>query len=628
MENPRSLAPDNCLSEGDSAPFWRTFAFGLLAVALIVRMLILSRFAGSPHFLPVTDDMKFYADWAGRILQGKWSDGQAFYGLPGYAYVLAGLFAVGGVNPVLVGIVQVTLEAFTTVLIFKIAKEILADMRICESPSIPNAVAVIASLGWVFYLPAQTFSTILMPSAWLLAAFWGCVWWLVKGEARPTMGRWLGFGVFLGLVATMVATILFLIPLFVARIIGWSRSVARLPMRIGTVALAVALLFCGVLAGTSPAWLHNYFVAHDPVLLSAHGGLNFWMGNNPDATGYPKIPSGLSAGQEGLLRDSISRAEEAAGRKLKRSEVSKFWSEKANRWVRENRGAWLKLLWVKVRNFWNAFQYDDLSEINLLRDEGVLTPGISFGVVAAMGLPGMLIAAWRVPRARWVVAAILLHMCALLPVFITERYRLCAVPGLMIFAAFAVVEIWNTIVQTRWLTVVGLLTAIGASAYFVSLPQRDHGMWALGPFNTGLKLLRAGETDRALRNLELAHRFAPDSAEVCFGLANALFEKSEFDRARDKYRRAIELSPRHIGALLNLGTLETKARNWDAANQCLDLAVSLDPNSVKAHFFRAELKYQQGEYAAAGTSLARALELRPDQPELIELQEKLKAAVP
>ena len=565
--------------------------------------------------------MRFYADWAARITHGQWSDGQAFYGLPGYAYCLAGLFAIGGVNPMFVGIVQVGLEAVTTVLIFKIAREVLAKSQNSEGRTLPTVAAALASLGWIFYLPAQTFSTILMPSAWLVSAFWSCVWWLVKTRAPSASWPWLGFGMFLGLVATMVATVLFLIPLFLAAI---ALRVVRLPK----IALATMLLFTGIFAGTSPAWLHNYLVAKDRVLLSAHGGLNFWMGNNPDATGYPKIPEGLSAGQEGLLRDSITRAEEAAGRKLKRSEVSKYWSGKADAWVRENRGAWLALMGVKLRNFWNAFQYDDLSEITLLREEGILTPGISFGLVAALGLPGMLLAAWRFARARWVVAAVLLHMCALMPVFITERYRLCAVPGLMIFAAFIVVEMWSAFLRARWLPAITTIAAIGASTWFVSWPQRDPGLWALDPFNTGLKLLRTGETDRALRKLESAHRLVPDNAEVNFGLGNALYEKEEIERARYSFRRAIELSPRHMGALLNLGRLETGAQQWDFAERSLRAAITLDPSSAKAHFFLAEMKYAQGEFAASRAALTRALELRPDQPELIELREKLKAAAP
>ena len=233
----------------------------------------------------------------------------------------------------------------------------------------------------------------------------------------------------------IVATIFFLLPLAlfcIARTVAADRPLrTRVPR-----ALAAALiLFAGVIAGCSPVLIHNRFVADDRALvLSAHVGLNLYMGNNALATGYPKIPPGLSASQEGLLRDSITLAEREAGHKLLRVEVSKHWSDKANAWIRENRGAWWRLIATKLGNFWNAFQYDDLSIITLLQHQGVLPPGLRFGFIAALALPGLGFGAWRFPRSRWPAAAVLLHMAAIMPVFVTERYRLCAVPGLMIFA--------------------------------------------------------------------------------------------------------------------------------------------------------------------------------------------------
>ena len=619
MDNPNPAVRSGVQSLRCGIPFWQRPECWIATLALLVRMLVLSRFAASPHFWPATDDMRFYADWATRIAQGQWTDGQAFYGLPGYAFCLAGIFSLVGVSPLVVGVIQVGWETLTSVLIFKIARFTVMESQNREPAFAASAVGVLASLGWIFYLPAQTFSSILMPSAWLVAAFWGCVWWLVKGRAPSSLWTWLAFGVFLGVVAMMVATILFLIPLFLIAIVMRSQPGKRLPQ----ISIAVVVFFAGVFAGTSPAWLHNYFVAKDPVLLSAHGGLNFWMGNNPDATGYPKIPSGLSAGQEGLLRDSITRAEEAAGRKLKRSEVSKYWSGKADAWVRENRGAWLALIGVKLRNFWNAYQYDDLSEITLLREEGVLTPGIGFGLVAALGLPGLLIGVWRFPRARWVAAAVLLHLCALMPVFITERYRLCAVPGLLVFAAFVVVEIWRTLSSSRWLAAGAILLAVGAATWFVSWPQRDPGLWALDPFNTGLKVMRAGNLELAQTKLETALRLVPDNAEINFGMGNLWYEKGEMQRAKYHFRRTIELNGKHASAWMNLGRVEMHEQRWDAAEKCLRTAIALDPTSARAHVFLAEMKLAQGDLPAARTAAAKAMELRPDQPELIELQKKI-----
>ena len=68
-----------------------------------MQFLVLNFIADSRHFLPDGDDMKFYDDWALKLL-GKleWKPGEpnapgtAYYGLPGYAYALAGIYKVTG----------------------------------------------------------------------------------------------------------------------------------------------------------------------------------------------------------------------------------------------------------------------------------------------------------------------------------------------------------------------------------------------------------------------------------------------------------------------------------------------------------------------------------------------------
>src|SRR5207248_5450058 len=177
-----------------------------------------------------------------------------------------------------------------------------------------------------------------------------------------------------------------------------------------------ALLLFGLLAGTSPCWIHNYFIARDSVFLSAHSGINFWIGNNPEANGYPRFPPGLRAGQAAMLQDSISQAEAAEGRSLKHAEVSTYWSNKAIAYRREHFADWIKLIGRKLRNFWSAFQYDDLSIITSLRELGVVFPGLYFGIVAALSLPGVFLGCWTAPRSRWIIDAILLSTFARLAV--------------------------------------------------------------------------------------------------------------------------------------------------------------------------------------------------------------------
>ncbi|MDQ2999618.1 MAG: hypothetical protein M3R61_21500, partial [Chloroflexota bacterium] len=145
--------------------------------ALGLRFVVLSRFAASPHFLPDSDDMRFYNDWALRIVGGQFTDYQAFYGLPGYAFCLAGIYTVGGFNPYLVGLIQIFCDALTAVVVFKIAT-LLFSRGIAIQRA--NFIGVMAAAGWTLYQPAQTFSVILMPTSGLVCAYWACVWWVAR----------------------------------------------------------------------------------------------------------------------------------------------------------------------------------------------------------------------------------------------------------------------------------------------------------------------------------------------------------------------------------------------------------------------------------------------------------------
>ena len=263
-------------------------------------------------------------------------------------------------------------------------------------------------MGWVFFVPAQAYGTVLMPTVYLVAAFWFVVWWMLRRRVvRPSPGKFFGLGLLMGVVAMMVANILFLVPLVLAAI--WLRHEWGSPYARRFTArarlLASATLIVGMGLGVLPCALHNYLLAGEPVMLSAHSGINFFIGNNAQANGYPQIPAPLHTDQQGMLKDSILWAERAAGHPLKRAEVSAFWSSLASQYIHEHPGDWLRLEARKLGNFWSGFQYDDLGILSPLKEDGVLLPGPNFGWVVVFALPGLVLAAAGRPRARWIIAA-------------------------------------------------------------------------------------------------------------------------------------------------------------------------------------------------------------------------------
>src|SRR5438046_1939898 len=224
----------------------------VFAAVLLVRLFVLGRLAGSAFLLPTRGDMRFYDDWAQAIVGGQFTDHHSFYGLPGYAYLLAGLYELCGYGPYIPELLQTLLDAGTALLLYKISV-ILARQSNEDHGQIGGLMAAAA---WAFCVPAQTYAAVLMPTAWFIFIFWFILWRIIKNQSAPDCWEALLLGLLVGLTATAIATILFLIPLLFCAIALKPAIAARSSFRI----VGCTLVLLGIAIGTSPCWLHNYFI--------------------------------------------------------------------------------------------------------------------------------------------------------------------------------------------------------------------------------------------------------------------------------------------------------------------------------------------------------------------------------
>ena len=561
--------------------------------------------------------MQFYDDWAKQILHGHWTDAQAFYGLPLYPFLVALLYLLFGQSQFIPIFSQALLDAGTAVLIYKITLRLIKDRdSVAPHPfNAANITGIFAALGWCFFVPAQAYSASLMPTAGGVFVFWLLVWQIIQTNNRQSSVWYFGYGLLLGFAAMGVAAILFLTPLFLVAIF-----LRRPTLR--ACASAAGLLIVGIFAGSAPCWIHNFAVARDPVFLSAHGGINFWLGNNPEATGYPRFP-GLHAGQSQMLRDSIEQAETAAGRSLKRSEVSAYWSGKARDYIASNTASWVKLLARKFGNFWNAFEYDDLGVIVNLRERQLLFPGLHFGVIAALGLAGAILSWHTFPISRWIAGAIALQLAAILPVFVTERYRLPVVPGLLVFAALGLHRLWKQVATANYGGASLHLGVVAFSALFVAIPRQDPSLWALESYNAGRFALETNELTAAEIHLQRALALVPGNAETNFALGNLRLAQNNSLAAREFYGAVLKIDPKHKGALNNLGVVALNENDPARALEFFRRSLALESRNPKTHYLLAKALDLIGNRDEARIQAQRAVELDPGQPEFKALQEQL-----
>ena len=102
-------------------------------------------------------------------------------------------------------------------------------------------------------------------------------------------------------------------------------------------------------------------------------------------------------------------------------------------------------------------------------------------------------------------------------------------------------------------------------------------------------------------------------AESYFQKGLALEETgAPIEQAIESYKRAVELNPSAAGALVNLGTIYYRQRNYTEAERHYQLAVEVDTNYPLAHYNLGNLFDEQGDLVRAEQHYTTALRLNPN----------------
>lgn len=128
----------------------------------------------------------------------------------------------------------------------------------------------------------------------------------------------------------------------------------------------------------------------------------------------------------------------------------------------------------------------------------------------------------------------------------------------------------------------------------------------------GEAFIYEGKRDKA-REWLAPGQFAPDEAAHGYHLLGLLEHgESHFDAAEAAYEKATALAPKSVSLWVDYGYLRYASGDQAKAIEAADLALSLDPGSVRALEFRGLIVRDQYGLAAALPWLAAALEQAPD----------------
>lgn len=126
-------------------------------------------------------------------------------------------------------------------------------------------------------------------------------------------------------------------------------------------------------------------------------------------------------------------------------------------------------------------------------------------------------------------------------------------------------------------------------------------------------LLESGRLDEAYSALRTA-LLGNEKPDLLMNLGEVEVRRNNPNAAREAFRRAVDLDPRNDRAWAATGLLAARLGDSSGAREALDKALALNGTLFEARVVRAQLSLAEGDPAAALQHLQRALQVRPDDP--------------
>ncbi|HOK39492.1 MAG TPA: glycosyltransferase family 39 protein [bacterium] len=302
--------------------FWIIFIYGIL-----IRLFYFYSVANSPEaniLLEHTDSFTYH-NIALKIIEGDWSGGQKiFYYNPGYAYFLAFIYSIFGVNYNYVRLIQILLNIFTIPCGYLISYKITGNRFI----SLFTAL-IISSYGPLIYHTNMILIVGILPS--LILYLFYLFLNLYKSHSPF---YYAGIGLLSSIIILLRPNFILIVAIFIFFIYYFHNKNKWLIYSL----IYLFFLFLLIL----PFTIHNYKNTKEFILISANAGINFFIGNNIEADGVYSRPNILIKYSEELEKLKITSP----------TAQSNYWFKKTFEYIKKNPFHFLKLQIKKFLLFW------------------------------------------------------------------------------------------------------------------------------------------------------------------------------------------------------------------------------------------------------------------------------------
>ena len=558
----------------------------LFALALTLHLCYLCQYARTPFFwVPELDSL--YDDLAAKAIVAGHVDHAPFFRAPLYAYFLATIYKLFGHSYWAARIAQSIIGSASVVLLYRLGRTLFRP-----------TIGVIAAVLMAFYGPLifnngelhtpvlEVFLDLLLLNLLVRRQTHNPEFQVPHSTFHIALS-----GIIVGLSAITRPSILVVIPVVVCWLAVDNRPGRR-------AAIAIAAFLAGAAIFPTLVTLRNWRVSGDPVFIAAQGGINLYLGNRPGADGFtPSTPTRYRFDSE--YEDSVAlygqrAAEDAVGHPLTASQAQSYWVKRSMDWWRVDPVDALKLTLRKVVVGWSHSEIRNNTAYAFARQE--LTPflwvcGVGFWLAGPLGITGIILRR-RQSGARRLAVFALVYMASFVPFFMADRYRLPVIPILLLFAAYAIVDIVERvrILQRRQLAIA--FAVVIAASVFVDVDwvrTETPKTWAIDYWSEGnryVKMAKFADAEDAYRK---ALKLDPDNGDIWNGLGEAQYDEGRLADAAVSFARSAQAGADVERAKYNEAICRESLGDIDNARRLLLDAVAIDPTYNRARVELAQL---------------------------------------
>lgn len=589
--------------------------WGALILAVLLRAEYLRELLQTPFGHHVVLDGVFYRQAANHILSGHaLAADPGCFRAPLYPFFLAGVLGVFGDHLIVPRVLQMIAGLATVVIVRGIARRTHGE----RTANVAGFLA--AGYGMFIYHEAEILGVALGVMLNALATLL-----LLEGGRRGSL-RWIaGGGLALGLTAVTHATALLLAPVafFWLLVVGRADAKGALLRRLAVLTLAVTL-------PVSLATVRNVLATGDLILVATQGGINFYVGNNPEADGRTSLVPGrveadfLGGEYRDLFEVAAEQlAERDTGRDLSASEINAYWTGRARAWMARNPGDAARLFLSKALLFWTGLENSNNRDLDdqaarftpilrvFLRELAVLMPFTLLGLLLYRG---------RGPETGLVIGFVLAYFAAITAFFVCTRFRQPVMALMMPYAAAGAVGLFDSVrgarEGARSLAVPVVLLAVLFAATNQHLLDRV-GLVDLSlpnaPFhryNLAILEEQDGDLEGAVAEYRAAARTHPDDPRIGLNLGRLLLRLNRPDEAIPAFDSAAAVSPEFaVQANGIVGLWAIRNARWDEAVTRFQAILRIDPQHDDAHFALGSAYLSSGRFEEAAREFERMLRI-------------------